>query len=430
MGKLAINGGKKIRTELFPPYSIIGEEEERAAVRVIRSGVLSKFLGCWDEDFYGGPEVRALEQEWADYFGARFAISVNSATSGLYCAVGAAGVEPGDEVIVSPYTMCASATAPLIFNAVPVFADIEEDFFCLNSDSIKSRITSKTRAIIVVNIFGQPYDRERINDLASEHNLIVIEDNAQGPGAMYDGRFAGTLGNIGVFSLNYHKHIHCGEGGIVVTDDPELAERVRLIRNHAEAVVGSRGYSNLCNMVGFNMRMTEIEAAIAREQLKKLKDLVDERIDNVDYLNKKFSKLPSVDTVRVREKCKHVYYLHPLLYRLNDTLRRERYIEAVCAELMPTKNREGEGVRVEYGYTKPLYFQPIFQNKMAYGKKGYPFSLTDVDYSEGLCPVCERMYSDELIIHDLMRPGMSNKDLNDVYDAFEKVYENIDELRE
>jgi len=262
-------GGERVRKEKFPAYRPIGKEEEDAALRVIRSGVLSKYLGSWHEDFYGGPEVRALESEWAAYFNVKHAIAVNSATSALYCAVGAVGIGPGDEVIVSPYTMSASATAALIYNAIPVFADIEEDYFCLSPESVEKRITERTKAIIVVDIFGQPYDADRINAIAKTHGLYVIEDSAQAPGAKYKGKWAGTLGDIGIISLNYHKHIQTGEGGILVTDNDELAEKLRLIRNHAEAVVEAKGFSTLVNMIGFNYRMTEIEAAIAREQFKK-----------------------------------------------------------------------------------------------------------------------------------------------------------------
>ena len=231
--------------------------------------------------------MQALENEWASYFHVKHAIAVNSATSGLYAATGAVGIGPGDEVIVSPYTMSASVMPPLIYGAVPVFADIEKDYFCLDPVSVEQRITNLTKAIIVVDLFGQPYDVERINAIAKKHNLVVIEDASQAPGATYKNKFAGTLGDIGVFSLNYHKHIHTGEGGMVVTDNDELADRVRLIRNHAESVVEAKGIKNLVNMVGFNFRMTEIEAAIARCQLRKLKPLLNSRIGNIGYLTKK-----------------------------------------------------------------------------------------------------------------------------------------------
>lgn len=430
MSKLAINGGDKIRTTLFPSYDVIGKEEETAAVEVIRSGILSKFLGCWEDDFYGGPQVRALEEEWAEYFKIKNAVSVNSATSALYCAVGALGIEPGDEVIVSPYTMCASATAPLIYGAIPVFADIEEKYYCLDPDSVEQRITPRTKAIIVVNIFGQPHDAKRIRDIAEKHGLKIIEDNAQAPGAMYDGKYAGTLGDIGVFSLNYHKHIHCGEGGIAVTNDDCLAERMRLIRNHAEAVVDDKGHDDFVNMVGFNLRMTEIEAAISRQQLKKLKGLVEKRIENVNYLSKRLGEIPGITPASVRKNATHVYYMHPLTYDISPIgVSREKFVEAVKAELMPTMRRESEGVRVEAGYTRPLYLLSMYQKKTAFGGKGYPFNLIpNISYEKGLCPVCEDIQDNKLILHDLMRPGMTKKDLEDVYDAFTKVYENREEL--
>ncbi len=430
MAVLAINGGQKVRNSMFPAYRVIADEEERAAIRVLRSGILSGYLGCWDEGFYGGSEVRALEEEWAAHFGVKHAIAVNSATSALYIATGAIGISPGDEVIVSPYTMSASAVGPLIYNGIPVFADIERDYFDLDPHSIEERITSNTKAIIVVNIFGQPYDMDSINEIAQKNGLKVIEDNAQGPNAKYGDKFAGTLGDIGVFSLNYHKHIHCGEGGIAVTDSDELAERMRLIRNHAEAVVGDKGYKDLTNMIGFNLRMTEIEASIAREQLKKLDYLVDERVSNVNYLNSKFSNIPCLRTLPVRSGCKHVYYMHPLIYNRTAAkgVTRKRFVEAVRAELMPAELREAEGALVSYGYVRPLYLEPIYQERIAYGKDGYPFNNSNISYAKGICPICEDMHFEKLITHDYVYAGLTKNDLDDVVSAFEKVYENIDEL--
>lgn len=429
MSQLAINGGNKVRTKLFPAYRVIGKEEEEAVVNVLRTGILSKYLGCWADDFYGGPQVQAMEREWAEYYGVKYAISVNSATSALYCAAGAIGLAPGDEVIVSPYTMCASATAPLIYNAVPVFADIEYDYYCLDPEDVERKITDKTKAIIVVDILGLPYNVKRINEIAKKHGLYVIEDNAQGPLATYNGRFAGTLGDIGVFSLNYHKHIHCGEGGIIVTNDDELAERLRLIRNHAEAVVEKKGVTNLNNMIGFNMRMTEIEAAITREQLKKVKWLVEERRKNVAYLEENLKDISFLTMPKVREGCEHSYYIHALKYDESKTgVTREKFVEALQAELMPIELREAEGVKLGLGYMQPLYHQPLFRQKIAYGNTNYPFSET-VNYQDDCCPMCEKICSSETIFHELMRPFMTKDDLDDVLDAFHKVAENLDELR-
>ena len=431
--RLAIHGGTPVRTKPFPVHRTIGSEEKEAVNRVLDSGVLSKYLGCWHEDFYGGPEVKALEEEWARYFGSKHAIAVNSCTSGLYCAVGATGVEPGQEIIVSPYTMSATATAPLIYNAIPVFADIEDDCFCLDPSSIESKITSRTKAIIVVDIFGQPYDADSINAIARKHGLYIIEDTAQAPGAKLKGSFAGTLGDIGVFSLNYHKHIHCGEGGVVVTDNDKLAEKVRLIRNHAEAVVEAKQVKDLVNMVGFNFRMTEMEAAVARCQLKKLPGLLDKRVENCTWLTQKLATIPAITPPKIRENATHSYYVHAC--KFNEELAgisRNKFVDAVKAELPFFEGREAEGVKLSYGYVKPLYLQPIFQQKIAYGSKGIPFVAPyyegDVNYAKGICPVTERMHEEELFLHELMLPCLAKDDLEDVWHAFEKVWGNREQL--
>jgi perosamine synthetase len=431
MSNLALFGGPKVRTKLFPAYRTIGQEEELAVIKVLRSGVLSKFVGGWHRDFYGGPEVQGLEKEWAAHFGVKHAIAVNSATSGLYCAVGAIGTGPGDEMIVAPYTMSASATAPLLFGAIPVFADIEKDYLCLDPASVEEQITEATRAIIVVDLFGQPYAAEEINAIAKKHDLWIIEDAAQAPHGRYNGRFAGTLGDIGIYSLNYHKHIHCGEGGLIVTDDDELAEKMRLIRNHAEAVVESKGATDLVNMVGFNFRMTEIEAAIAREQLRKLPALATKRQENVSYIAERLQQIPCLRPAAVRPGCEHAFYMHILHFDEKIAgIHRDRYVQAVKAELPAIELRESEGVKVVAGYVKPLYLQPLFQKKIAFGNHGYPFPAGNghISYARGTCPVCERMHYEELINHELMRPFMTRQDLDDVIRAFEKVWENRKEL--
>jgi perosamine synthetase len=432
---LALLGGTPVRTRLFPAYRVIGEEEKLAAVRVIESGVLSRFLGAWHEDFYGGPEVQAFESEWALLCGVPHAISVNSCTSGLYAAVGAAGVGPGDEVIVSPYTMAASATAALIFNGVPVFADIDPQTYCLSAETIRPRITPRTKAIVVVHIFGQAADMDPIMELAREHNLTVIEDCAQAPYATYKGRSVGSLGHLGVFSLNYHKHIHTGEGGMVTTNDAKLAEKIQLIRNHAEAVVEKKGVTDLVNMVGFNFRLGEIEAAMGREQLKKGAKLIAERKRNITYLEHRLQGLPGLRMPTVGAGGDHVYYVHVLDYDAAVTgVPRERLVQALKAELPATELREGEGPLMGVGYVKPLYLLPMFQQKIAYGAVGYPFISPfykgEAKYDKGICPNVEVAHFERVITHEMMRPGMSEADLDDVAAAFHKVWRCLPALRE
>ena len=422
---LAINGGKAVREKPFPKYVTIGETEKRAVMEVLDSTVLSKFLGEWDPDFYGGPRVQKLERMWEAYFGSKHAVSVNSATSGLNAAVGAAGVGPGDEVIVSPYTMAASATAALIYGGIPVFADIDADTFCLSPQSIREHLSPYTKAIIVVDLFGHPARMNEIMQIARDHNLVVIEDAAQAPGARYHGHYAGTLAHMGVFSLNYHKTIHCGEGGVVVTDDADLAERLQLIRNHAEAVVKDKRVRSIVNMVGFNYRMTEIEAAIAAEQLKKLEDLLAARTEAAQFLGAHLSRLQGITVPHVAPKVRHGYYVYALKYDAKLTgVSRVRFAAAMQAE----------GVPLGLGYVEPLYMAPLYQQRIAFGHNGFPFTYPgykgQVSYSAGICPVTERMHFEELLTADVCHAGMTGKDLRDVAMAFEKVLDNAHTITE
>lgn len=434
MSTLTLLGGTPVRTRLFPAYRVIDDAEIRAVRDVLESGILSRFLGTWHEDFHGGPQIRAFEQEWASVFGARHAIAVNSNTSGLYCAVGAAGIGPGDEVIVSPYTMSASAIAPIVFNAVPVFADIDPVTYGLDIASVRARLTPRTKAILVVHIFGQAADMDPIMALAREHGLTVIEDCAQAPFATYKGRPVGSIGHMGVFSLNYHKHIHTGEGGVVTTNDDRLAERLQLIRNHAEAVVERKGVSDIVNMIGFNMRLGEMEAAIGRQQIGKGPPLIAARQANVAHLEERLRSLSFLSMPTVAPGNTHAYYLHVLRYDAAVAgVSRALFVRALKAELPASELREGEGPLIGEGYIRPLYLQPIYQKQTAYGTVGCPFACphyTGVpDYRPGLCPEAEHAHA-TVITHELMRPPMTSQDLDDVADAFHKVAENLDALRD
>lgn len=427
---LALLGGEPIRKKPFPAHVTVGDEEKAAALRVLDSGVLSRYLGAWHPQFMGGPEVQAMEAEWAAHYGARHAVAVNSASSGLICALGAAGIGPGDEVIVGPWSMSISATAPLFYGGIPVFADIEPDCFCLDPDDVERKITPRTKAIVVVDLFGQPYDAAAINALADKHGLTVVEDAAQAPGATLDGRYAGTLGNMGIFSLNYHKHIHSGEGGVIATGDDRLAERLRLVRNHAEAVVEGMGAADLANMVGFNFRMTELDAAVARCQLDKLELLNAKRAANVKYLEKRLREIPCLAMPKVRPGAGHVYYVHACRYDRDIAgLPAARFAEAVKAELPHFELREKEGTKLGAGYVRPLYRLPLFRERIAIGGAGWPFTLApERRYDGSLCPVCESLYAGGVLTHEFMLPSMEKEDLDDVIDAFTKVWENRCEL--
>ena len=433
MSSLALFGGTPVRTRPFPAHNPIGEEEKNAVLAVLDSGVLSRFIGVWHRDFFGGDRVQAFERAWAEFVGARHAVSVNSNTSGLFAAVGAAGVGPGDEVIVSPYTMSASATAIVGYNAVPVFADIEPDTFCLDPASVRARITSRTKAIVVVDLFGQPADLDAIMAIAREHGLTVIEDAAQAPGAMYRGRRLGTISDMTVFSLNYHKHIHSGEGGVVTTESDALAERLQLIRNHGEAVVEAKGVTNLVNTFGFNLRFSEIHAAIATVQMGRLAGLLEARVANADYLSKHIGALPGLEPPKVRDGCTHVYYVQPFLFDPEVVgVSRERFVAAIEAELPTSEDRDWP--LLSNGYATPLYLQPMYQRQIAYGASGCPFKCPlytgTVDYRKGRCPVTERIEATHLIGTEFMRPPATIDDMRDVVRAFEKVYEARADLRE
>jgi perosamine synthetase len=410
--QLALFGGQPVRSRPFPRYNTIGAEEKHAVNEVLDSGVLSQFLGTWSPDFYGGSRVRKLESAWAEYFGAKNAVSVNSATSGLFAAVGAAGVGPGDEVIVSPYTMSASAVGVLLYGATPVFADIDPQTYCVSAETIQAVLTPRTRAILAVDLFGHPADFDAINALARQHHLTVIEDAAQAPGAKYKGRWAGCLADMGVFSLNYHKTIHSGEGGIIVTNDDALAERLQLIRNHGEVVVKAKGVTNLVNLIGFNYRMTEIEAAIATEQLKKLERLVAARVEAADFLRERWQRVPGLTPAGVQPGCRHGFYVLAVQY---DAARlgvpRERFLQAVRAE----------GVPLAAGYVEPLYLQPIYQQRAFLCGPNCARYAGSVCYQQGICPTAERMHFERLFYTDLIHPGLSHVDLEDVAMAVEKV---------
>lgn len=410
---LAIAGGVPAVTETLVSDSTIGEDEFAAVKRVFERGMLSGFYGNWGDEFLGGPEVKAFEAAWADRFEVPHAVSVNSATSGLFAAVGALGVSPGDEVIVPPYTMSATAMAPLIYGAVPVFADIEPDTFCLDVNAVRAAITPKTKAIIAVNLFGHPAKLTELAKLARAHGIALIEDNAQGPLASENDQYAGTIGDIGVFSLNYHKHIHTGEGGMCTTRDPELALRLQAIRNHAENIVSPVPIADPVNMIGFNYRMTEMSAAVGLSQLEKIESEVGRRQELAERLSEGVLGLEGLTPPVVRLGCRHVYYvwalkMDPKVLGVDRAL----FSAALAAEGFPHFT----------GYVRPLYMLPVFQKRIAFGRDGWPFTLTDRRYEKGLCPVTERMYEEELLCYETCAYRVSDALAKQFIAAIRKVH--------
>ena len=425
MDKLALFGGPKAVIKPLKPYNSIGSEEAEAVKKVIESGVLSRYLGTWSPDFYGGDKVKEFERDCEKFFGVKHAVTVNSWTSGLTAAVGAIGIEPGDEVIVTPWTMCATATSILHWNAIPVFADIDPLTFNLDPASVEANITPYTKAIMAVDIFGHPADVDRLMEIAERHNLKLITDSAQAPGSMYRGSQTGTSSHVGGYSLNYHKHIHTGEGGILVTNDDDIADRLRLIRNHAEAVVEGMGITDISNMVGYNYRLGEIECAIGIEQLKKLPKLVLGRQKAAEQLSGLLSGLKGLRTPTVMPDCTHSYYMFPMVLDIEVLgVSRASIIDALSAE----------GVTgLTAGYVN-VHLLPMYQQKIAYGSNGFPWSSDicrrKVSYDKGICPVAEELHGSTYMGLSACMHDMSVMDVTNIADAFIKVWANLDLLRE
>jgi perosamine synthetase len=425
----AILGGERTRTKPFPRRITMGSEEKSAVMEVLDSDVLSAFFGSPGELFLGGPKIKEFEAQWASQYGFKHAISVNSWTSGLMIALGSVGVEPGDEVICSSYTMSASASCCFFYGAIPVFADIDPVTYCIDPTSFEKLITPRTKAIIVVHLFGGIADMDEILRIADLHNIKVIEDAAQAPGIRYKGKPVGALGDIGGFSLNYHKHIHTGEGGMLATNDDHIADIARAIRNHGENIIETASPEDFSNYVGGNFRLTEIQAAIGIEQLKKLDNYVSTRQNLARHFVSQLGEIDGIDLTQ-NDPGNNAYYVFPFKFKREVVgLSRNLFIKAVLAEL--PEPVDFEDTALAGGYIKPLYLSPIYQKQIAIGKKGYPFTMNkDVvyNYSKGICPVAENFYENELILSPLIREPLSLTDVDDIVKAIKKVIENAEDI--
>lgn len=414
MSRLAICGGEPEVSGPLPKFRSIGEEERVRVNAVIDDGLLSGFYGSWSDEFLGGPRVREFEERWTTIFRCKHAVSVNSNTTGMIAAMGAIGVSPGDEVIVPAYSMSATAIAPLVYGAIPVFVDVEDETYCLDVAKVAAEITPKTRAILVTNLFGHPAELDALRRLADERAIYLVEDNAQGPFAQERGRFAGTVGHIGVFSLNVHKHVQTGEGGVCCTDNDGLARRLQLIRNHGENAVEALELTDVTNLYGFNFRMTELTAAVGLAQLDKAPAIIDGRVRLAERLSAGLAGIEGIRVPTVRPGCRSVYYAWSARFDADVLgVPREAFVAALGAEGFPAFG----------GYVPPLYRLPLFKQRKAMGRNGFPFTLTNRTYPDGLCPLTERLHERELWLYEICAYDPSDAQVDQMIAAVRKVVE-------
>ncbi len=449
---LAIFGGSPVRTAPFLVEPMVDAEEERMVLEAVREKNFSRYIGSTEpnietvlrltsaeaaalEDYWhflGGTNVRAFAAEFADMVGARFAVPINAATTGLSVALASAGVGPGDEVIVPAMSFTATASAVLLFNSIPVFVDVDPNSFCIDPSLIEAAITPRTRAIMPVHLTGNVADMDAILSIAERHGLAVIEDAAQAPGAKWRGRHVGTLGDVGVFSFQQSKNIMTGEGGMIVTDDAEIARRCRLILNHGEVVFDeTHSPDELANIIGCNFRMPELCAAVGRAQLKKLDAVNAWRTRNADILREELANLPGL---RLPPSQRHgntpaedVPHLFVALYEAATMgAPRSAFIAALRAE----------GVPVGTGYVRPMYANPTFLHQVAFGSEGCPWSCRrdgaavaePPRYAEGMCPVSERLLNEEFLWFYHIAHASTEADMHDIGRAVRKVVEHRSEL--
>src|SRR3990172_6954688 len=278
---------------------LIGEEEINAVTEVLRSGTIAE-----------GQKVKDFEAEFAEYVGTSYAVAVNSGTAALHVALLAHNIGPGDEVITTPFSFVATSNSVLFTGARPVFADIDEKTFNIDPESIIEKVTSKTKAIIPVHLYGQAVDMKKIMEIAEDNDLVVIEDACQAHGATYEGKNVGSFGT-GTFSFYPTKNMTTGEGGMITTDDKNVAERAKMIRSHGSKV------RYFHEMLWYNLRMTDIAAAIGLIQLGKLDDFNEARIRNAGYLNEKLNKIPGLRLPYIDKRCGHVF--HQYTVRVNSS---------------------------------------------------------------------------------------------------------------
>jgi perosamine synthetase len=357
----------------------ISEEEIKAVTDVLRSGMIAQ-----------GPKVRELEEKFAKFCGAKYAIAVNSGTAALHASLKVAGIKKDDEVITTPFTFIATANSILMQQAKPIFADIDEDTFDIDPDKIRGKITHKTKAIVPVDLYGQPCDYDSIHKIAKENTIVVIADSCQSVNAEFNGKKSGTFGDLSAFSFYATKNITCGEGGILTTDNEEYAENAKLFRQHGRSKMTTYEYTDL----GYNYRITDICAAILLEQLKKADDITRKRIENAEYLNKGLSSIRGIKVPIVKKGRKHVFHQYTLRVCKEFPLSRD--------DLVPYLDKNGISSAVYY--PKPLHLCEHFRK---------------LGYKEGDFPIAEKMSKE--VISLPIHPNLTREQLDTIIKVFEDI---------
>ena len=376
--ELALLGGAPACDFEWPSWPQHDAAEEAALMDVLRSG-----------KWWFGERVKQFETEYAQFQGAKYAVSCTNGTTAIEMSLRALGVVAGDEVIVPPYTFIATASAVINVGAIPVFADIEADTLCLDPEDVARKITPRTKAIVPVHVGGRFANMEAINRLAEEYGLQVMEDAAHAWGSEWQGRGAGTLGRCGTFSFQETKNITAGEGGIMVTDDAELAELCRSF-THCGRTTGSAWYDH--DVLGSNLRLTEFQAAVLCTQLKRLPGQVSRREQTSAVIDQQLAGISGLRRLApAAEMTRRSYHMY--IFRLDESelgLTRDRFLEALNAE----------GVPVSAGWYRPLYGNGVFQRAHEGPCHGItsPLAALGVDYTNTSCPVCEQVCNDAVWI--------------------------------
>lgn len=397
--RLAVDGGTPVRQGPLSPRQPFPEEAVELATAAIRSGTL---FGV------GGELTTRFETEFAGFYGAGHAVTVSSGTAAIHTALAAVNPTPGAEVITAPITDAGSVLPILYQGCVPVFADVAPHL-AMDPASVEARITDRTAAILAVHPFGGATDVRALRALADKHGIPLLEDCSQAHGTRLNGEFLGRYGHIGIYSLQQSKHMTAGEGGVCVTDDPDLAAEMRLFRDKGwdRAGAGARGYPRL----GLNYRASELVAAVALPQLSTLDAVLDRRRTLAAVLDKAVDNAPAVRRWSTLEGCEASYWCYPFFVPSGQTA---RWGEALAAEGVPTTP----------GYIgEPIYacLGPL-QSGVTFGTSNYPLNLAQEGagtYPPDLCPSAREALNQLMIFW--LHEDMTEDEVGDVAEAITKV---------